>query len=141
VVMIVFFFANYQTFLDERRDAFVESEILEVLEKYNVDLVISGNDSDHLSSMRSVKNYMEENPPNIPPRVVAWVSHSGPVNLLWYLKQQACCEKYDYIPVWGVERDSDREVDWSKQTQHGVARNRIFIYVVRLKPSQSISNK
>lgn len=129
-ILAVFLFF-YPAMAQERHDAFNESEILALIEKYNIRGIFTGQYADHLDLMKSVEPYIKGIDAGALPDNPAWISHSGPVDFLSVLNLHPCCSQAPYELVYKKELESYREVDFSKKANQAEARNRIFVYVAR----------
>lgn len=154
VAALLLFCLYYGTFLKERRDPFVESEILEVLEKYQVDSLLVNTNTDNLMLMKSIRRYQDEvaSKSENPYKCVAWLSRRDVpytteqcetmrqfYNL--QLLAKAAQEKTppvlippcsDYRLVYSKQIDSDVQVDFSKFIKKNLYTNSFHFYVFKI---------
>lgn len=154
LLVLALFCFHYGTFLKERRDPFVESEILEVLEKYQVDSLLVNTNTDNLMLMKNIRRYQDEvtSKSHNPYKCVAWLSRRDVpytteqcetmrqfYNL--QLLAKAAQEKTppilippcnDYRLVYSKQIDSDVQVDFSKIIKKNLYTNSFHFYVFKI---------
>lgn len=154
VAVLILFCLYYGTFLKERRDPFVESEILEVLEKYQVDSLLVNMNTDNLMLMKDIRRYQDEvtSKSQTPYSSVAWISRRDipytagqceEVRQLYNMQllAQAVRENKppiiippcsDYRLVYSKQIDSDVQVDFSKFIKKNLYTNSFHFYVFKI---------
>lgn len=159
VTLAVVFLANYGTFLEERRDPFVESEIVKTLREYKVDTILSNQRSDGLPLMKQIQAYQEEIDTLGMERykTMAWISRSeAPVTKdscedmrrLYNARieaERAATGKFfptidhpcsAYRVVYARRQASDLQVDFSRRTQNAIYTNGFYFYIVTREERQ-----
>lgn len=152
------FQVHYPQFLRERRDPFVESEILETFHRYKVDTIFTNERSDGIRMMPGIRQYQDEVQATTPEpyQTVAWISKSDlnipfeqcdpyreQYNMQLLMKAQASGKmepfaKYacsEYRKVYEKKIDSDLQVDYSRRTRVNIYTNSLFFYIFSRLPA------
>lgn len=157
--VVLFIFAmNLPNFLEQRRDVFIESEILETLKEYKADSVLMLRDTAQADMMRDVKAYInnidgeKSNKDRMHPyQRIAWISrmskmHPNKLKEIVAMHNQYLLEYYRQIPriegrphpldkfpytydiIYSKEIESDVEIDFSNRTKNGT--NALYLYIL-----------
>jgi hypothetical protein len=161
--VLLLFFVYYGTFLSDRRDPFIEKEIVEVLKKYDVNEILADKRSVGVDFMKKVKEYLAQQDQN--GRSYDTIAHISryPVSLtlkdcdlfreqfnLQLFKdaintgKQTVFVKHscsDYHLIYKKKIESDVQIDFSKRIKTDIYSNRMYfsIYSVKDKTDRPVS--
>ncbi len=152
VVMAALFLSQYNVFLKERRDPFVEANILEKLKLYDVGTIFTAERSDGISLMKGIKEYREAaQTKDNPYKTVAWISRYPPrigqarceqlrlaYNLNAIKKFKETGEKAplierpcsEYRVVYSEKHDDGVQLDYSPKLKADIYSNSFYFYIV-----------
>ncbi|MBI3312611.1 MAG: hypothetical protein HYZ83_00060 [Candidatus Omnitrophica bacterium] len=154
--------AYFPVFLNERRDPFVEEDIVATLEKYKVGIILTNGRSDGLHLMPAVRSYRDKALKQMsdPFETIAWISRSelgipyercedyrGAYNfqLMKKARETGTTEPLashpcsDYQKVYERKMDSPIQVDFSTRTRVDMYTNGFFFYVFTSDPALKTS--
>ncbi len=152
-ILAVVFLAHYATFLEERRDPFVEAEIVKTLREHKVDTILSNQRSDGLPLMKQIQAYQKEIDAAGLERykTLAWISRSGPPvtkdtceEMRQFYNAKIAAERAatgEFFPtidypcsayrvVFSRRQPSTLQVDYSRRTQNAIYTNGFYFYIV-----------
>jgi len=156
-VILLLFMLNYGKFLEERRDPFVEEEILEVLERFEVDAIGTNVRTDGLSLMPKIEAYKQrvEMESKGSYKTLAWISrwdvgfnkkNCDEMREVYNLMQeQASLETgvphmpisepcASYKVIYSRRHNTDLQVDYSRKTRIPMYTNSFYFYVASRDP-------
>jgi len=154
MAVLLLFLLHFGIFQKERRDVFIENDILSTLESYDVDEVVLPRDTAQVHVMKSVQAYIERRSVESkdPNRTVAWISRIDKINpvklaeiqLLYNrltLQRQTALAAakganpdlsgfpFEYRMVYSREIESGVEIDYSSRTKNGS--NSLYFYILQ----------
>ncbi|MBI3307528.1 MAG: hypothetical protein HYZ84_06975 [Candidatus Omnitrophica bacterium] len=144
--------AYFPVFLQERRDPFVEKDLVAILERYKVGIILTNGRSDGLNMMPAIRSYRDKALTQMsdPFQTIAWISKSElavpyeqcdsyrnayNLNIVKQAQQTGTMEPIashpcsEYRKVYEKKMDSAVQVDFSTRMRVDMYTNGFFFYI------------